>query len=126
MTPERLKARKRCLDALDGLSSLGEVAGNHSRFLFDFSPESIVLRVTDDPAPRILYCFNEENEKITVPELIRKVESGDISPDELFIGGLIANLPEVKGLNAKICLPGIKKAVEECKNEIRAKLELGN
>ncbi len=115
MTPDRLKIKERYQHALDALSSLGEVAGNHSRFLFDFSPESIILRVTHDAAPRMLYCFDDENEKITVPDLINKVIAKDILPEELFIGGQIADLSEVKALNAKVCTPGIKKAVEECK-----------
>ncbi|MCK5244363.1 MAG: hypothetical protein KAJ90_03750 [Desulfobacterales bacterium] len=125
MTPERLRVKKRGLDALNGLSSLGEVAGNHSRFLFDFSPESIVLRITENPAPRILYCFDEVDGKITVSdEFIRKVDSKDILTEELFIGGLIADLPEVKSLKTKVCEPGIKQIVKECNAVISDKLKL--
>lgn len=127
MTPERLRVKKRCIDALNALGSLGEVAGNHSRFLFDFSPESIVLRISEDPAPRILYCFDEVEGKVTLSdELIRKVDSSDILPEELFIGGLIADLPEVKSLKAKVCEPGIKQAVKECNATINNKLRLEN
>lgn len=122
MTPERLRDRRRCLDAIDGLSALGEVAGNHGRFLFDFSPESIVLRVTGDPAPRFLYVFEEENGEVSVPELVRKVEAKDILPEELFIGGLISELPEVKAIGAKVCLAGIKMTLKECKKSIEEKL----
>jgi len=123
MTPERLREKTRCLDALSGLASLGEVAGNHSRFLFDFSPESIVLRISEDPAPRILYVFRERNEKIDVPDLIQKVAAGDILVEELFIGGMIAELPEVKAIGARVCQPGVKTAVEAAKNHIQGKLE---
>ena len=57
LTPERLRVRKRCLAALDGLIDLVEVGGNHSRFLFDFSPESLIMRLTEDPAPRSSIAF---------------------------------------------------------------------
>ncbi|MDD3580794.1 MAG: type I-B CRISPR-associated protein Cas7/Cst2/DevR [Desulfobacca sp.] len=124
LTPERLREKTRCLDALDGLVNLGEVAGNHSRFLFDFSPESVILRVTPDPAPRLLYCFQEENGSIITPELVRKVKAGDIDPKELYIGGLIAQLPDIQELQAKICNPGVKKVLENCKSDVSAQLGL--
>jgi CRISPR-associated protein Cst2 len=126
LTPERLREKSRCLSALDGLVNLGEVGGNHSRFLFDFSPESLVLRVTQDPAPRLLYCFQEENGQVTVPELIRKMNNGDIQSEGLFIGGLIGQHPEFKGLAGARCFPGVKEALEGCKSVIRQQLGLGN
>ena len=124
LTPERLREKKRCLSALDGISRLGEVAGNHSRFLYDFSPESIVLRISEDPAPRILYCFQEQNNNITVHDLVRKIEIGDILKEELYIGGLAADLPEIKALDLKNYFSGIKETVEECKTAIKQKLQL--
>lgn len=124
LTPERLREKKRCLNAMDGISRLGEVAGNHSRFLYDFSPESIVLRISEDPAPRILYCFQEQDNNITVHDLVRKVGAGDILKEELYIGGLAADLPEIKALNLENCFPGIKKTVEECANAIKQKLNI--
>lgn len=125
MTPNRLKVQKRCLDALDGLSSLGQVGGNHGRFLFDFSPESIVLRVTEDPAPRLLYCFDEKDGIVELSQdFCRKVKAGDIPPCELFIGGRIAELSGTKELGTMKCLPGIRKTVEECKVAIRNALNL--
>ncbi len=126
LTPERLREKSRCLAALDGLVNLGEVGGNHSRFLFDFSPESLVLRVTPDPAPRILYCFQEESNQVTTPELVRKVQNGDIRPEELFIGGLIGQHQEIKGLAGIKCFPGVKEALEACKAVIRKELGLGH
>jgi CRISPR-associated protein Cst2 len=55
-TPARLREPSRIARAINALCELATVAGNHSRFLFDFSPESVVFRLTDDPAPRLLYC----------------------------------------------------------------------
>lgn len=124
LTPERLRVQSRCLEVLEGLANLGEVAGNHSRFLFDFSPESIVLRITQDPAPRILYCFSEEEGRLTVPELARRVAAKDIDPWELYIGGTIAGASEVKALRAKECVDGVKQAVQKAKSAIEAALNL--
>jgi CRISPR-associated protein Cst2 len=86
---------KRAAVAVHGLCALGEVAGNHGRFLFDFSPESVVFRVTEDPAPRILYVFEaREDGAIGVSELLRKVSAGDVQASELILGGAV-----VKGLD---------------------------
>src|SRR5262249_49321763 len=42
LTPARLRDPSRAAKALRALAALNTVAGNHSRFLYDFSPESIV------------------------------------------------------------------------------------
>lgn len=88
MTPESLHTPSRAAVALRALCSLGEVAGNHGRFLYDFSPEVAVFRVTQDPAPRLLYCFEAKGHAIGVSALVRKVAAGDIRADELVIGGV--------------------------------------
>ncbi|KAF1083922.1 CRISPR-associated protein Cas7/Cst2/DevR [Sporotomaculum syntrophicum] len=122
-TPERLQVKERALKVIDAIANLGEVAGNHSRFLFDFSPESIILRLTSDPAPRLLYCFEEnENETISVPELVRRVNAGDIDAKELYIGGPIAEDNDIKGLKDAFKATGIKKTVEEFKKIINSQL----
>jgi CRISPR-associated protein Cst2 len=127
LTPDRLKDKSRTIAVLDGLVALGEVAGNHSRFLYDFSPDSLVLRWTYDFAPRLLYCF-EENEagEISIPELVRRVEAEDIDPNELWIAGAIANTPDgerLEELGANV-LPGIKTAVEILQQRIATDLQL--
>jgi len=124
MTPERLRVKERCLLALDALVSLGGVAGNHSRFLFDFSPESVILRVTDDPAPRILYVYSEQDGQIAVPDLKRKLKAKDILPDELFIGGIVSKCPEISSTNIKNSYPGVKEAIQKCKESIKERLGL--
>lgn len=126
LTPERLKDKSRIVGVLDGLSSLGEVAGNHSRFLYDFSPESLVLRWSHDFSPRILYSFEENDGEISIRELIRKVKNQDIEPEELWIGGAITESEEVeelKKLGVKI-FPGIKLAVQSLKQIIARDLKL--
>src|SRR5262249_41766940 len=79
LTPGRLRSKGRAVMALRALCDLGRVAGNHGRFLFDFSPDSLVVRITDDPAPRFLYCFETDDDgtTVSVPGLLRRVEVGD-------------------------------------------------
>lgn len=101
MTPERLQDPSRAAKALQALIGLRSVAGNHGRFLFDFSPAAVVFRVTDDPAPRLLYCFetNDEGHTVDAQELLRRVNSGDIEASELIVGGQLANTATGKALN---------------------------
>lgn len=122
LTPERLRKPERAALALQCLASLADVAGNHGRFLYDFSPESIVLRVTDDPAPRLLYCFEERAGGVAIPVLVAKVKAGDIAAGELIIGGAIAasgEASELEGLGATV-LPGVRKAADAAISRIKA------
>lgn len=127
LTPNRLKDKSRTVAILDGLTALGGVAGNQSRFLYDFSPDSLVLRWTHDFSPRLLYCFEENDEQeISVPELVRRVEAEDLNPKELWIAGAIANTPDgekLEELGANV-LTGIKTAVTVLKQRIAKDLEL--
>lgn len=92
LTPERLRDQSRAAKAITALCGLGTVAGNHGRFLFDFSPDSVVFRITDDPAPRFLYCFdtNDDGKTVDAKALKDRVEDGDIKGKELIIGGTFA------------------------------------
>jgi CRISPR-associated protein Cst2 len=101
MTPARLRRSSRAALALENLAALGEVAGNHGRFLFDFSPDSIILRLTDDPAPRLLFCFTTTDDARTVTvtddfEALVGTGGADIRGDELIIGGPFAATPVAK------------------------------
>ncbi|MBE9125498.1 MULTISPECIES: type I-B CRISPR-associated protein Cas7/Cst2/DevR [unclassified Coleofasciculus] len=127
VTPDRLKDKSRVIAVLDGLVSLGEVAGNHARFLYDFSPESLVLRWTHDFSPRILYCFQEdESGDVSLPLLIHRVEVGDIDPQELWVAGAIAKTPEgdrLEELGVNV-LAGTKVALSVLKQAIARDLQL--
>lgn len=116
LTPERLRDASRAAIALRALVALRKVAGNHGRFLFDFAPDSIVLRITDDPAPRLLYCFETQDGGKTVSsaELVRKVKAGDILPTELILGGPISQDLAIQelGIPAAQLLPGVRAAAE--------------
>lgn len=127
LTPNRLKDQSRTIAVLDGLISLGQVAGNHARFLYDFSPDSLVLRWTHDFSPRFLYCFSEDKKgKISVPDLVRRVKDKDIDPKELWVAGAIAKTPDgeaLEKLGANVSA-GIKVTVETLKQRIAEDLQL--
>jgi len=122
VTPNHLSVKSRIFPTLDGLISLPRVAGNHSRSLYDFSPDSIVLRWTHDPCPRFFYCFQEDEEgKMTAPKLLDKINRGDIDPSELWIGGPIVETLE--GVDANL-FAGVKLAVAALKERIASDLGL--
>ena len=92
-----LKNKSRIFAVLDGLMSIRKVGGHNNVFCYDFSPESMVLRWTEDSSPEIFYCFEQLETRPGVyaepsisPDLIDLVTTEDIDPDELWIGGKIA------------------------------------
>lgn len=130
LTPERLRDKARAVAAVQAICELGPVAGNHGRFLFDFSPESIVLRVTQDPAPRLLYCFDTADHGRTVgaAALVRRVEQGDIPAAELILGGEFhgsADAAKLRQAGAFVgAQSGVRAACDEAVRRIRAELKL--
>jgi len=127
LTPEALDKPERALAVVDAVVGLSEVAGNQARFLFDFSPDSVVFRWTDDFAPRMLYAFKVDAEgRPTVPALLQRVAAGDISPAELIVGGPIADTADGAALKQKgaFVVPGVKAAAKELKERIRKDLGL--
>src|SRR6266850_2318871 len=99
-----------------------QVAGNHARFAYDFSPASIVLRVTNAHSSKIQNCFehDEESRSYTVERLIHRVESGDVPADELIVGGELATTAEGKKLESLgvTVFPGVKSAANEARKRI--------
>lgn len=130
LTPERLRDKSRAAKAIKALCELGTVAGNHGRFLFDFSPDSMVFRITADPAPRLLYCFEtlDDGKTVDAPILLERVQDGDIDATELIIGGTFArseSAKQLKGLGAFVGTngnAGVKAAALEVTRRINAKL----
>ena len=123
-----LKDKTRIFDVLDGLMSIRQVGGHNNVFCYDFSPESFVLRWTQDPSPDMFYCFEQLETKPGVyvepsisPSLNESVVNEDIEPDELWIGGKIAKNFE---LNKVHIYPGRKKAIAELKKVIAKDLNL--
>jgi CRISPR-associated protein Cst2 len=125
LTPERLRDKSRSAKAIKALCELGTVAGNHGRFLFDFSPDAIVIRLTDDPAPRLLYCFDTDDDGRTVVAnaLVARLESGDVALSELIFGVSDIQSPLAKQLGKKdIPVTGVKAACEAAVAEINKRL----
>ncbi|MEM7553343.1 MAG: type I-B CRISPR-associated protein Cas7/Cst2/DevR [Cyanobacteria bacterium P01_A01_bin.84] len=119
ITPESCCYPARVLNLLDAIVSIYRVGGNHGRFLFDFAPESIILRWTNDFAPRFLYCYDEDDlGNISIPKLLRQIRTGDLNPSELWVGGEIAELlegSEYEGVNKH---SGVKATVDALKAKI--------
>lgn len=109
---------------IDAIVDPPPVAGNHSRFAYDFSPESIVLRVTNEHSPRIQNCFEhaEHEGSFSLEKLVQKVESGDLPAEELILGGRAASSPHgtrLKELGVAV-FSGVKAAASEARKRIRA------
>ncbi|MCG9886199.1 MAG: type I-B CRISPR-associated protein Cas7/Cst2/DevR [Cyanobacteria bacterium] len=120
LTPETLKYRDRAGLLLDALVGIRHVGGNHSRFLYEFRPESIVLRVTTDPSPWIMGCFERVGDGVGCQELERLIRSGDVAADELFVGGKIVKTPYGDNLNGLgiAVFDGVKAAKEAAKKKL--------
>src|SRR5262249_43833386 len=89
MTPDALLQDKyaRTERTLHAIRDLRRVAGNHSRFLFDFAPDAIVLRWTPDPAPRIMFAFGQDDHgRVSLKKLLRRVSGKDVKADEVYVG----------------------------------------
>lgn len=112
-------------DLLDAIFDPPPVAGNHARFAYDFSPASIVLRVTSAHSSKIQNCFehDEEQRTYTIGRLLRRIESGDIPASEVIVGGDVSITPEgtqLKELGVTV-FAGTKAAVDEARQRIAAR-----
>lgn len=127
LTPDALEVRERACDVVDALIALGEVAGNHARFLFDFSPETVVFRWTDDFAPRMLYAFTADADgHVRAPALVQRVNAGDIDGTELIIGGALKNTEDGQTLAAAgaTVLASVRAAGKKVKEKIKERSEM--
>lgn len=119
ITPESCRDKLRVLNLLDAIVSIYRVGGNHGRFLFDFAPESIVLRWTNDFAPRFLYCYDEDDlGNISLPKLLKQIRSGDLDPTELWVGGEITELFQGSDYELVNKRSGVKAIVDALKAKI--------
>lgn len=129
LTPESLRVSSRALDVVDAVTSLSEVAGNHSRFLYDFSPEAVIYRWTDDFAPRMLYGFSAEDAlSLSIPTILGRIKQGDINESELIIGATTPNTFDSKTMaefeSLKMKVMGVKAAADEVKKRMREDLKI--
>jgi len=127
LTPERLRDKSRAAKAIAELCNLRTVAGNHGRFLFDFSPDAVVFRITEDPAPRLLYCFNtpDNGKTITAESLVQRIKAGDIDAAELLLGVSDLDSPLAKQLGeVAVKVQGVKAACAAAVAKINAELNV--
>ena len=123
-----LKDKSRIFQVLNGLMSIRKVGGHNNVFCYDFSPESMVLRWTEDSSPDMFYCFEQLETRPGVyadpsisPNLTESVATGDIDPNELWVGGKIAKEFELEKAHI---FPGRKQTIRELKKAIARDLEL--
>ncbi|MEA5536919.1 type I-B CRISPR-associated protein Cas7/Cst2/DevR [Crocosphaera sp. XPORK-15E] len=124
LTPSSLKASERAKLLLDAIPAIKHVGGNHARFLYEFRPESIVIRVTEDPSPWIMNCFERVGDSVGCPRLVRLVEVKDIPASELIVAGEIADTPygeKLKSLNVKV-YRGVKEAIAAAKEMLKTEV----
>lgn len=120
LTPQSLKQPERAILALNAIAAVRHVGGNHARFLYDFHPESIIIRITEDPSPWIMDCFKRVGESVGCPKLLRLVEVGDVAANELIVAGAIADTPygeKLASLNVKV-YRGVKEAIAHAKQQL--------
>ncbi|MCL6445675.1 MAG: type I-B CRISPR-associated protein Cas7/Cst2/DevR [Alicyclobacillus sp.] len=126
LAPAALKVPRRAVKVVEAIAALNEVGGNHGRFLYDFSPSLIIFRVTHDPAPRILYVSEpaDGGDQVSVQTLKRRIEAGDVHPEEIIVGGDIMPEPEREHLVrlGVIVFPGVRRATEEVISRLRDEL----
>lgn len=130
MTPEALEGKdqsERTAATLHAIQNLRRVGGNHSRYLYDFAPEAVILRVTHDPAPRIMFCFEEnEHGQISLQKLVRRMqgEEPDVEPDSVIVGTSIDGIDGEKGLNeiGATVVPGVKAAFSAALKRVEEQL----
>jgi CRISPR-associated protein Cst2 len=127
LTPDALLKDKlnRTKKTLLAIQNLRRPAGNHARFLFDFAPEAVILRWTSDPAPRIMFCFEQQEDgQLSLRKLAARVSGGDIDPKELIVGTAEA----VEGLDdlekAKVAIhKGVKAAFSDLIARVQKSVE---
>lgn len=129
LTPEHLHTRDHALAVVDAVAGLSEVAGNQSRFLYDFSPEAVVFRWTDDFAPRMLYGFASSDEgRLDLPAVLGRLKMGDLDPSELVVGLGRADLLTDSALKVLesygVKVTGIVKAAAEVRSRMERDLGL--
>jgi CRISPR-associated protein Cst2 len=111
---------------LDAIVDPPAVGGNHSRFAYDFCPNSIVLRITHEHSSRIQNCFEHEETQrtFTADKLIQRIRSGDIAATELVVGGLLSQTEEGNTLRelGVTVVHGVKAAMNQAREQI-AKLD---
>ncbi len=116
---------ERVCKTLNGLVSLRRVGGAHARYFADYSAAAVVLRITSDPAPRFLYCFEQDEDRgdVSIPRLVEMSgdNDSDIPARELIITANIsvAGFDELEEKGATVT-SGVKMAVKKAGEKLSA------
>jgi CRISPR-associated protein Cst2 len=121
MTPSHLRDPKRVFHVLDGINFLHRVGGSQSRWLYDFSPNSLILRWTHDPCSRHLYSIDAKHDDPTCPKLLKRMQNGRIDPTEVWIAGDLADGFEMEGVHL---FENPAAAIEDLKQKMCQDLDL--
>jgi CRISPR-associated protein Cst2 len=107
---------------IDALFDPPAVAGNHARFAYDFSPSSVVLRVTTAHSSRIQNCFvhDEQTHGYSLKKLVDRVKSGDVPASEILVGGDVVATAEGAELKGLHCF--VNAGVDAVAKEARARI----
>ena len=131
MTPQVIEGKGKLVrteSTLRAIQNLRRVGGNHGRYFYDFSPEAIIMRITDDPAPRIMFCFDENDRgELSLEKLVRRMQGDepDVAPSDVIIGSAVDDLQGL-GLAVELGatqLPGVKAAISEALKRIEERLQ---
>lgn len=121
ITPDYLKVPERIFNVLEGINSLRRVGGGNSGCLYDFSPNSLILRWTHDPCSRHLYSIDATHDDPTCPKLLKRMQNGRIDPKEVWIAGDLADGFKMEGVHL---FENPAAAIEDLKQKMRRDLEL--
>ncbi len=91
ITPAGLKKPIRAKALIKAICNLGNVGGNHARFMYSFAAESAVFLLTHCQPSRLQFGLDldEDQDKVNMREICRLVRVGDIKASELVIGGAV-------------------------------------
>ena len=127
ITPKSLKEKSRITQVVEAITKLSNVGGNHGRFLYDFSPESVIFRWTHHPVPQFLYCFEQPDaDSLTAPRLKQLIECEEIPASEIWIFGGYAFTEEAENLKQQgvNVYPSIRKGSQALIYQIQTDLNL--
>src|SRR5262249_3856354 len=94
----------------------------HARFSYDFSPASVIFRLTSCHSPKIQNCFehDEKTRSYSLASLLSRIKSEDVPAGELVVGGLIADTEwgrQLREAKAHV-FEGVLMAASEVKTRI--------
>ncbi|MFM6455667.1 MAG: type I-B CRISPR-associated protein Cas7/Cst2/DevR [Planktothrix sp.] len=127
ITPQRLIVPERIISVVESVTKISNVGGNHARFLYDFSPESVIFRWTHHPVPQFLNCFRVDDEDIlSATKLVQLLEVEEIPAEEIWIFGGYGFTEEAQALGELGChvYPSLRKGTKALLDQIRQDLNL--